>query len=134
MGGWQQAGNIIRIESEGPWMCNTPDAWKGTPNEELVLKDMQDENGKEHKFSDRRQELVFIGIKLNHRAIQTCLDDCLLTDDEMEEGPEKWAESYSEEDKLGLALELDEEDDSEDEDMDEEDEEDDGEEEEEGSS
>jgi len=119
MGGWQQAGNIIRVESEGPWMCNIPDAWKDTPNEELVVKDMKDADGKEYKFSDRRQELVFIGIKLKHKAIQTCLDDCLLTDEEMSEGPEKWAELYGEEDKLGLELDLDEEDDSDDEDMEE---------------
>ena len=39
-GGWQQAGNIIRLEPEGPWMCEIPEMWQGTFNEELVLKDM----------------------------------------------------------------------------------------------
>ena len=29
MAGWQQAGNVIRIDAENPWMCLIPDMWKG---------------------------------------------------------------------------------------------------------
>ena len=53
MGGWQQAGNILRIEGEGPWMCEMQEMWKGTPSEELVLKDMCKENGDEWPHGDR---------------------------------------------------------------------------------
>ena len=46
----------------------------GTGAEELVLKDMRNESGEDLPFGDRRQELVFIGIKLSIDAIQHTLD------------------------------------------------------------
>ena len=79
--------------------------WKGSPSEELIYKDMLDENGKEYPYMDRRQELVFIGHKLNHLGIQELLDRCLLKDDEMALGPEKWEETMAAVDKIGLVLE-----------------------------
>merc|ERR1712241_969742 len=121
LGGWQQAGNILRFEAPGPWLCEARELWEGSPSEELVRKDMTQENGEEFPYGDRRQELVFIGMKLDHLAIQKALDECLLTDDEMNMGPEKWQETWYEEDKIQLSLE-DEEDveDDEDENRDEE--------------
>jgi len=104
MGGWQQAGNILRLEGEGTWMCENRDMWEGTPSEELVRKDMIQENGEEFPYADRRQELVFIGMGLNHGAIQNALDQCLLSDEEMNMGPEKWEESMASEDKIQLCL------------------------------
>jgi len=130
MGGLQQAGNILRIQGEGHWMIECKETWEGTISEELILKDMTAEDGKVYPFGDRRQELVFIGIKLDHRAIQNALDKCLLTDEEMDLGPEKWAEVWMEEDKIQLSLEDsdDEEEDGEEEDEEGDDEEGDGEE------
>jgi len=104
MGGFQQAGNILRIEAEGPWMCEIPFLWKDTPQEKLVVADLQQENGEEYPHGDRRQELVFIGVGLKHDAIQRTLDSCLLTDVEMEMGPERWEEEFSEVDKINLTL------------------------------
>ena len=112
MGGFQQAGNVLRVEGEGPWMCEIRDVWEGGISEALVRKDLNQENGEEFPYADRRQELVFIGIKLDHAAIQKCLDECLLTDDEMNMGPEKWEETWAEEDKIQLSLD-DEDDDEE---------------------
>jgi len=93
MGGWQQAGNIIRTNLENPWMCLMPGLRRGTDSEELVLKDIQDENGQPWEYEDRRQEIVFIGHRLNRDAIQKILDDCLLNDEEMALGPKKWKET-----------------------------------------
>ena len=107
IGGWQQAGNILRIEEEGPWMCEIRDIWEGTISEELIRKDLQQENGEEYPYGDRRQELVFIGIKLQHKAIQKLLDQCLLNDDEMNMGQDKWLEAWEEEDKIQLDLDYD---------------------------
>merc|ERR1712045_952989 len=117
LGGWQQAENILRLEAEGHWLCETREAWEGTPSEELVRKDLTQENGEEYPYGDRRQELAFIGMKLDHIAIQKALDECLLTDDEMNMGPEKWQETWYEEDKIQLSLE-DEEDENKDEEED----------------
>ena len=121
IGGWQQAGNIIRLEAESPWMAEIRDMWEGTPSEELVMKDILQSNGtEEHKYADRRQELVFIGQSLKHDVIQKTLDMCLLTDEEMALGPEKWKETMADVDNIQLAL--DEDDDEEGEEEEEEDE------------
>merc|ERR1719330_1342632 len=62
IGGWQQAGNVLRIEPESPWMCLLPeDERKELMNEELVMEDMKNEAGELYEYKDRRQEIVFIG-------------------------------------------------------------------------
>merc|ERR1719427_2579184 len=104
MGGWQQAGNILRIAAEGPWMCESREFWEGTPSEEEILKDMTDEDGEEFPLGDRRQELVFIGVGLKHGPIQHTLDECLLDDDEMEMSPDKWEQEMADEDQIKLSL------------------------------
>jgi len=104
MGGFQQAGNVLRIVAEGPWMCEIREIWEGTPSGVQVLKDMIKENGEEWPYADRRQELVFIGHKLNHTAIQKTLDQCLLNDEEMNMGPEKWEEYMASSDNIQLSL------------------------------
>merc|ERR1712130_104741 len=105
IGGWQQAGNVIRLEAESPWMCEIREMWEDTPSAELVYQDMKQSNGEEWKYADRRQELVFIGQSLKHEAIQKILDQCLLTDEEMEMGPDKWGEDFADVDKIKLTLE-----------------------------
>jgi len=107
IGGWQQAGNVLRLEAESPWMCEMRWMWEGTASEELVRKDMNQSNGDEWPYGDRRQELVFIGQGLKHEAIQTLLDQCLLNDDEMRMEPKEWEETMAAEDKIQLYLDLD---------------------------
>lgn len=80
------AGNHCLISYEGVW-------WGAMPTEELHL--MLNSKAKEYErakaedwadiWEDRRQELVFIGTKLDKAAITTVLDTCLLTDEELEE-------------------------------------------------
>merc|ERR1712079_974070 len=68
LGGWQQAGNVLRVEAEQHWMCLETGLWEGGANEEL-------------------------------------LDQCLLTEEEMALGPDKWKETM--EDEESIVLELD---------------------------
>ena len=104
MGAMQQAGSVMRLEGEGEWMCQMPEVWEGTPAEAFVRKDMTQESGEEYPYSDRRQELVFIGIRMKHQEIQRILDECLLNDEEMAMGPEQWKETMGPLDKIALNL------------------------------
>jgi len=85
-GYWSQAGGAARIESAGRWWACVPrDDWPDDPAHRAEIKAHWDV-----PFGDRRQELVFIGIKMNEGRIAERLEYCLLTDDEMALGEEYW--------------------------------------------
>ena len=44
----------------------------------------------EEPFGDMRQELIFIGQGLDEVAMIDALDDCLVTEDDMNKGEEFW--------------------------------------------
>merc|ERR1712117_699842 len=75
IGGWQQAGNVLRIEAETPWMCLIPERWEGTSSEALVLEDIRKPSGEDWEYKDRRQEIVFIGHGMKSEVIQELLDE-----------------------------------------------------------
>ena len=107
MGGWQQAGNVIRVEAESPWLCDQREMWEDNPEvAEFVSKRMKNRanSGEAWEYGDRRQELVFIGQGLKHDYIQRTLDRCLLNDEEMLLGPERWRESMDDSDRIRLTL------------------------------
>ena len=85
-------------------MIENLEAWEGTPEEEAIRKDMLDDKGKEFEYGDRRQELVFIGMDLKHTKIQSLLDHCLLSDEEMELKPNGWFDKWDDINKIKLVL------------------------------
>ena len=93
IGGWQQAGNILKITLIGQWK-----------NE--VREEISSTSTSKSPEEDKRQELVFIGMKLKHKAIQEALDKCLLTDEEMNMAPENWDDFMDAEDKINSSIPL----------------------------
>jgi len=116
IGAWQQAGNVLRVVAEMPWMCKMPQEIIEAANIDLIKQDMTGPDGKEYQYKDRRQELVFIGHRMKGDVIQRLFDECLLTDEEMSLGEEKWKEMWDHLDTVKLTLPDDDEEEEESED------------------
>tara|TARA_R110002003_G_scaffold215_3_gene16435 strand:- start:1351 stop:1935 length:585 start_codon:yes stop_codon:yes gene_type:complete len=83
MGSWSTAGAMLTVGSEMPWFCCVSEEEWGA--DEMTTKAiMADFEG---DWSDRRQELVLIGEKLDVEGLTKALDSCLLSRAEMR----KWA-------------------------------------------
>ncbi len=88
-GFWSQAGSVISAEPGGEWWAETPrDSWAIEDEAEIA----EIESIWEEPFGDRRQELVIIGQNLSQLKVTMALDDCLLTDAELNLGSEAWVE------------------------------------------
>jgi G3E family GTPase len=86
-GFWSQVGQVLSAEPGGLWWAESPrEEW---PNDEPDLI-AELESLWDPMWGDRRQELVIIGQDLNHDLVVRDLNACLLTDAEMETGPEGW--------------------------------------------
>ncbi len=87
IGLWTLAGRTSLITSAGHWFAATPASeWPSSEADRLEI--MQDWVP---PFGDRRQEIAFIGIDLPEQEIRSALDSCLLTHQEMRDGPESWS-------------------------------------------
>ncbi len=83
----QRAGGLVRHEPAGTWWATMPpEAWTVDDDTRRELL------ARWHPlWGDRRNELVIIGQRMDQRALTTQLTDALLTDDEMQLGPDAWA-------------------------------------------
>lgn len=85
-GQWSQAGGMARYGFAGMfWSAVPKDRW---PDDESYLAAIR-ENWQE-PFGDMRQELVFIGQHLDRQQFTQALDNCLLSDEELLAGRERW--------------------------------------------
>ena len=87
IGLWSQAGQVAELSPQAVWWDTVPqDEWPDDPESRAGIMCQF-----EGEYGDRRQELVFIGRKLDKAAIRAALDGSLLTDAEMAGGPESWS-------------------------------------------
>jgi len=86
-GSWAQAGASLALGRAGMWYAALPRSqWEHLGG----LADWVNSNWQE-PFGDRRQEIVFIGVGIDHTRLIAQLDACLLTETEFAAGPEAWA-------------------------------------------
>lgn len=87
---WSHAGRYIDYRVVGFWGAAVPrNRW---PDDEATRREILDNWC--DPWGDRRQELVFIGNNMNQEQLEGRLNDCLLTDHEMEGGPEAWQDLF----------------------------------------
>jgi len=83
---WSQAGPVARIQGGNIWWAAVPESMR--PDDDGFrekLKTIWDDS-----VGDCRQELVFIGIDIPEADLRKALAVCLLTDEEMQQGPLSW--------------------------------------------
>jgi hypothetical protein len=70
------------------WWASAPkERWPEDPETlEYIMQNWVEGTG------DARQEIVFIGIEMDEARLRNQLEHALLTDEEMAQGPENWAE------------------------------------------
>ena len=86
VGSWSQAGGIMNHGFAGLWWAAVEtSAWPD--DEALQLRILE---RCEPPYGDRRQEIVFIGQKLEVEAARAALDACLITEEEETLGPAAW--------------------------------------------
>lgn len=86
-GEWSQAGAMLTMSGGRPWFCTlAPEEY--TTGDAEVDGLVQHDIAKGGEWGDRRQELVFIGERLDHVALEAMLDECLLSDAEFGEWEE----------------------------------------------
>lgn len=78
-GEWSSAGSMLTLKGGIPWFCVTGPEFYPPEAAELIKKDMKG------KYGDRRNEIVFIGLGIDGKAIEAELEKCLLTDQEFSE-------------------------------------------------
>ena len=87
-GVWSQAGPALSIEPFGHWWATMPrDEWPDDTASLEWIESIWDPN-----VGDCRQEIVFIGVKLNRSHLERLLDRALLNDEEQSWHPDRWAE------------------------------------------
>ncbi len=86
IGIWSQAGGACQVQPGGVWWAAVPqDEWPIDPEFQQEIATIWQE-----PWGDRRQEIVFIGIEMDRSDLTAKLDACLLTEAEMDAGPDMW--------------------------------------------
>lgn len=85
-GEWSQVGQIFSLTPSGFWAASTDqEEWPEDEEFREEISEMWQE-----PWGDRRTELVLIGRRLDNQRVSALLQECLLTDAELEAGPAVW--------------------------------------------
>ncbi|MEM1355895.1 MAG: GTP-binding protein [Planctomycetota bacterium] len=85
---WSVAGTSLQIQPAGYWYASIDrENWPEDPEARAWVERYWDE-----QVGDCRQQIVFIGVDMDRAWIEAQLDQALLTDAELAEGPEGWAQ------------------------------------------
>jgi G3E family GTPase len=81
------AGKLAQISPAGKWWAAVPKNQWDLEDEAMVesIKENWDE-----PYGDRRQEFVLIGSNINKDKINKQIESCLLTNEELQQGPDIW--------------------------------------------
>ncbi|MFC4802016.1 GTP-binding protein [Neobacillus sp. GCM10023253] len=74
-----QAGPSIMLQGAGEWLASYPEHEK----KQILLEEPELLENWDEEFGDRMIELVFIGVNMNRDEIESSLDQCLLTEEEI---------------------------------------------------
>ncbi|MAZ54431.1 MAG: GTP-binding protein [Flavobacteriales bacterium] len=88
---WGQAGGSLKADSAGVWWSSMPFGER-MQFASFVENQEHIEFGWDKKFGDRKNEIVFIGQEMDEKQIKSDLDNCLLSDEEIEK--EKWRKGF----------------------------------------
>jgi G3E family GTPase len=80
------AGKTLTVEPQAQWLAAGPPEEHDEETREYIGKVWEPEYG------DRRQEIVFIGADMDRAALEASMEAALLTEEEMQLGPEVWCE------------------------------------------
>lgn len=75
-GEWSSAGTMLTLKPGIPWFDITGTDFVPKESAKLIERDFEGEHG------DRRNELVFIGLRIDQAKLTKVLDACLLNDEE----------------------------------------------------
>ncbi|GAA0222974.1 GTP-binding protein [Haladaptatus pallidirubidus] len=73
-----QAGSSARVETAGRWIASLPEI------DQKLYRDNRSDLRWDEEWGDRETKLVFIGADFDKESIVAALDDCVLTDAEMD--------------------------------------------------
>ena len=95
-----QAGPSVRVEAGAPWVASLPEL------DQQLYRSNRTNLEWDEEWGDRKTELVFIGQSMDEEGIVATLDDCLLTDEEMERDWEAFDDPFaSEQGEVGVVTE-----------------------------
>ncbi|MFC6753478.1 GTP-binding protein [Halorubrum tibetense] len=98
--GLDKAGQSVRAGPKGRWIATLP-----PQQQQRYLQTMPDlEEEWDDRWGDRGVELVFIGREFDRSELEAWLEDCLLTDEELNENWDRYPDPFGDEDQRELAL------------------------------